>query len=91
MTVGWCWLARGFVYIANQSYVKFLRLAAPKSLWSRSFLVEPGPGLPDTVQLVEGPLAVRERRFEVGLIVNGSARVSLGQQLVRGRTETPRD
>ena len=53
--------------------------------------VEAGPDLPDTMQVVEGPLLVKNQRADIAFLVHENASVSSNAKLAQVRPMTDKD
>lgn len=75
----------------GRSHVQILSMIAPKQAEKEELWLEPGPDIPDMLQVVEGPLVVRDGRFNVHVVVHGPAQIGPGTRLLRARGATERD
>ena len=73
------------------SMLRTVELVVPPEIQSGRWWLEAGPGLPDGVELVEGPLVVSGNRAQASLLVSEDCHVGPGTRIGRARRATCED
>ena len=75
----------------GQSKEEVVEVLLPKECRSGKWWLQPGPDLPETMQLIEGPLVASRCRCKVSFLVHGNATVGPGTRMVHVRRGTEGD